>query len=166
MRKRSKYRPRQVLTDPVGWVMSGLKPLASIKDEHLLLVSKNHSAMGELTHGRGNRDHIDVLIAALNMTEGLYRVRANLGKAWASEIRAGQDALLEMTRRGVARADRFVFTGPEMAAVNVALEIHDEQLNQCTVAELEAAIQIAKREIHLKRARLIEEEKEKELCGS
>lgn len=51
-----------------------------------------------------------------------------------------------------------------MAAINLALEIHDQQLNQCTVAELEAAIQIAKREIHLKRARLIEEEKEKASC--
>jgi hypothetical protein len=165
MRKQSKYRPRGVRVDALNWVLSGLKPLASIKDEHQLLVSKNHAAMNEITQGRGNRDHIDVLIAALNMTEGLYRVRAALGQDWAPEIRSGQDALLAMTRRGVERGDRFVFTGPEMAAINLALEIHDEQLNQCTVAELEAAIQIAKRKIHLKRARLIEEEKEKASCG-
>jgi hypothetical protein len=165
-RKRSKYRPKGVRVDALNWVLSGLKPLASIKDEHLLLVSKNHAAMNELTQGRGNRDHIDVLIAALNMTEGLYRVRAELGQDWAEEIRAGQDGLLAMTRRGVGLGDRFVFTGPEMAAVNVALEIHDAQLAQCTVAELEKAIEIAKREIHLKRARMIEEEKETASCGS
>lgn len=165
MRKRSKYRPKGVRIDAVNWVVGGLRPLASVKDEHQLLVAKNHAAMNEITQGRGTRDHIDVLIAALNMTEGLYRVRSALGQDWAAEIRAGQDALLAMTRRGVQRGDRFVFTGPEMAAINLALEIHDAQLNQCTVAELEAAIDIAKREIHLKRARMIEEEKETASCG-
>lgn len=165
MRKRSKYRPKGVRIDAVNWVVSGLKPLASIKDEHQLLVAKNHAAMNEITHGRGKRSHIDVLIAALNMAEALYRVRANLGKDWAAEIRAGQDALLVMSRRGVARGDRFVFTGPEMMAINLVLSIHDQQLEQCTVAELESAITIAKNEIRAKRARMIEERKETASCS-
>lgn len=164
-RKRSKYRPKGVRIDAVNWVVAGLQPLRSVKDEHLLLVSKNHAAMNEITQGRGTRDHIDVLIAALNMTEALYQVRADLGRDWASEIRLGQDALLTMTRRGVQRGDRFVFTGPEMQAINLVLDVHDVQLGQCTVAELEKAIDLAKQEIRNKRARMIEQDKG-EPCGS
>lgn len=155
MRKRSKYRPKGVRIDALNWVVAGLQPLRSVKEEHLLLVTKNHGAMVEIAKGRGTREHLDTIIAALNMTEALYRVRAGLGKDWAAEIRAGQDALLTMTRRGVER-DRFLFTGPEMQAVNLVLEIHDAQLNECTVAELESAIELVKREIQNKRARLIE----------
>lgn len=166
MRKRSKYRPRGVRIDAVNWVVSGLQPLRSVKDEHLLLVSKNHAAMSELTQGRGTRDHLDIMIAAMNMTEALYRVRAALGKDWADEIRAGQDALLVMTNRGVERGDRFLFTGPELQAVNLALEVHDAQLDTCTVAELEAAIELVKTEIRAKRARVIESSKETASCGS
>lgn len=165
MRKRSSYRPKGVRLDVVNWVVAGLKPLRSIKEEHLLLVTKNHAAMVELAQGRGNRDQLDIIIAALNMAEALYRVRAALGKDWQEEIRAAQDALLTMTQRGVERGDRFVFTGLELQAVNVALEIHDAQLDQCTVAELESAIDIVRKEIHSKRARLIER-KEVAPCGS
>lgn len=164
MRKRSKYRPKGVRIDAVNWVVSGLQPLRSVKDEHIALLTKNHGAMMELAQGRGTRDHIDTIIAALNMTEALYRVRAGLGKDWAAEIRGGQDALLAMTRRGVER-NRFLFTGPEMQAVNLALEIHDAQLDQCTVAELEAAIELVKREIQNKRARAIESKEQQACCS-
>lgn len=155
MRKRSAYRPRAVLKDPVAWVVNGFKPLTSVKDEHTSLLAKNHSAMGEIVQGRGTKAHIDVLIAAVNMAEALYRVRAGLGKDWAAEIRAGQDALLSMARRGVAKGNRFLFTGPEIQAVNTVLEVHDAQLGECTIAELESAIGIAKQEIRAKRARSI-----------
>lgn len=164
MRKRSKYRPKGVRIDAVNWVVSGLQPLRSVKDEHIALLTKNHGAMADLAKGNGTRDHIDIIIAALNMTEALYRVRAGLGKDWAAEIRAGQDALLTMTRRGVER-NRFLFTGPEMQAVNLALEIHDAQLDQCTVAELEAAIELVKREIQNKRARAIEFREQQACCS-
>lgn len=53
MRKKSKYRPKGVRIDAVNWVVAGLKPLRSVKDEHLALVSKNHSAMVEIAQGRG-----------------------------------------------------------------------------------------------------------------
>lgn len=165
MRKKSKYRPKGVRIDVVNWVIGGLRTLRSIKDEHLLLVTKNHGAMVEIAQGRGSREHLNTLVAAMNMTEALYRVRADLGQDWADEIRAGQDALLAMTRRGVERADRFVFTGPEMQAVNLALEIHDAQLDMCTVAELESAIELVKKEIQNRRARVIERT-EVSLCGS
>jgi len=150
MRKRSKYTPRPKLADPVAWVINGFKPLAVVKDEHLKLLAKNHAAMDEITHGRGTKAHVDVLIAVVNMAEALYKVRDGLGRDWADEIRAGQDALLAMARR-----PKFVFTGPEIQAVNTVLEIHDAQLSECTIAELESAIGLVKHVIRAKRARVI-----------
>lgn len=165
MRKKSKYRPRAQLTDPLSYVLNGFKPLASVKDEHLKLLAKNHSAMGEIVQGRGTKAHMDVLIAAMNMAEALYRVRDTLGRDWATEIRAGQDALFNMAQRGVSKGNRFVFTGPEIQAVNAVLEIHDAQLGECTIAELESAIGIAKQEIRSKRARVINDERTA-ACGA
>jgi len=155
MRKRSKYRPRQTLQDPLSWVLNGLKPLTDIKEEHLKLLSKNHAAMDEVVHGRGTHKHMDVLISAANMAEALYKVRDDLGRDWATEIKAGQDALVAMARRGVSRGDKFLFTGPELAAVNLLLEIHDAQLAKCTVDQLERALRIVAKEILAKRARKI-----------
>lgn len=155
MRKRSSYRPKAVRLDNMAWLKQGMVPLREVKSEYLMLRVKNHAAMTEITQGRGGRDHVDTLIAALNMTEALARVRATLGQDWADEIRAGQDALLHLARRGIAPGGRFVLTGLEMAAINLALEVHDAQLEQCTVAELEKAIGVVHEELRSRRARII-----------
>lgn len=164
MRKRSKYRPRGVRLDNVNWVVQGLQPLSSVKSEYLGLCTKNHLAMTDIAQGRGTSEQVNAIIAALNMTEALTRVPPFLGKEFSTEIRVGQDALFEMVRRGMERDNRFVFTGPELAAVNLALEIHDAQLGACTVAELEKAIYVVQAEIRTNRARVIE--RKETACGS
>lgn len=138
MKKRSKYRPRGVIMDAVNWVVAGVKPLSSVGSEAVNLKIKNHDALDLARTGQATRVHLDVLIAALNMTEAL--ALANLGKDWTTEIRAGQDALLAMAQRGRRNDNRFVFAGPELTAVNLVMEIHDAQLDACTVQQLERAI--------------------------
>lgn len=96
---------------------------------------------------------MDVVIAALNMTEALARLR--IGSELTDQIRAGQDALYALAQRGT-RLGRFVFTGPELQAINLAMEIHDAQLDVCTIAELEKAVEIVKQELRSKRMRVIE----------
>lgn len=96
---------------------------------------------------------MDVVIAALNMTEALARLR--IGNELADKIRAGQDALYALAQRG-ANIGRFIFTGPELQAVNLAMEIHDAQLDVCTIAELEKAVEIVKQELRHKRMRVVE----------
>ena len=96
---------------------------------------------------------MDVVIAALNMTEALARLR--IGGELADQIRAGQDALYTLAKRG-ANIGRFIFTGPELQAVNLAMEIHDAQLDVCTIAELEKAVEIVKQELRHKRMRVVE----------
>lgn len=155
MRKRSKYRPRQVFADPVAWVINGFKPM-SAHSEAIGLKIKNHQALFDVTHGDGNKDQVDVLIAAMNMAEALYLVNPDLGKQYAAEVKAAQDAIYNMARRGVAKG-KFLFTGPEMQAMNTGMEVHDAQLDACTVGELESAVKYVYEAIKHRRARPIVE---------
>ena len=148
MRKRSNYKPKGVRPDNMAYILAGFKKLVDLPNENMVVRTKNHLALELSLKGQATRDDLDVLIAALNMTEALSSMQ--LGNDWADEIRAGQDALLAMCRRS-----RFVFTGPEMTAVKLAMEIHDAQLDQCTVQQVETAIALVASEIKAKRARVI-----------
>jgi hypothetical protein len=90
------------------------------------------------------------------MMEGFGRM--GIGDDWQPEIRAGQDALLSVAKRGVKNNMRFVATGPELKAINLAMEIHDAQLDACNVRQLEQALDIVKEDIIYKRARAINDE--------
>lgn len=155
MRKRSKYRPKGVRLDVVRYVIEGMKPMAA-HPAALDLRIKNHQALANITRGQGTRDDVDVVIGALNITEALAS-KVELGDQYAAEIRAGQDALFQMIKRGLER-NRFIFSGPEMRAVNLAMEIHDAQIDAASVADLERALEFVESEIRNKRARVIEKE--------
>ena len=152
MRKRSKYRPKGVIQDTVSHVLGGFR-LVQHTPHAVTLKIKNHQAMASMVAGTGNRDDIDILIAAMNVAEALA-ITAELGDGYRAEITAAQDALLAMSRRGLER-NRFLFTGPELNAMNMGMEVHDAQLDACTVGQLEKALDFVAREIRAKRARAI-----------
>jgi hypothetical protein len=154
MRKKSNYKPRPVLRDCMAFIKTGFEPVRD-QAETMTLVMKNHAALEEITKGRGNKGHIDTMIVAMNMTEALAMIRDELGADWRDEINAAQDALFAMAQRGVATG-RWLFTGPELTAVNLAMEIHDAQLDACTVVELQKAIELSKRIIRAGKARVID----------
>lgn len=154
MRKRSKYKPKGVRVDAVNWVLSGMRPMR-LHSEATMLRVKNHAAMKDMVEGRAVRDTVDVLIAAMNMTEALSLVRAQLGADWRAEISEAQNALFTMAQRGVNKGNLFRFTGPELTAMNLAMEIHDAQIDNCTIKELEQAMDIIHETVRNKKARAI-----------
>lgn len=153
MRKQSKYRPKGVRVDAVNWVLSGLKPVVA-HTEVLNLRTKNHSAMASMLAGTGTRDDVDILIAAINMTEALSLIRGELGIDWKQEINAAQNALFTMAQRGLTK-NRFLFTGPEMQALKLAMEIHDAQIEQSTIQDFEKALALVNQTILSNKARRI-----------
>jgi len=158
MKKRSKYRPKGVLSDPLGWVLSGLKPFVSVPVSTDLRI-KNHSAMDTLRRGDATRAEIDVLIGAFNMCEAYMRLRPELGSDWADEIKAGLDALHAVGRRG-AESGRFILKASELVAMNLVMEIHDAQLENTTVRDMEKAMDIVTQEYRARRMRpIVEKEK-------
>ena len=159
MRKRSKYRPKGVIPDPIKYVLSGVQPVEKSEGGTNLLII-NHDALNNVRLGRGTRDDIDVLIAAFNMMEALAILKPELGQDWRVEIRAAQDALWELGRRG-AETGKFILRGTELTAINLGMDIHDAQLEKCTVFEMEKAIEYVRSVLRSKQARPIVPRKEK-----
>jgi len=158
VRKRSKYKPKGIRTDAVNWVLAGLKPFASV-DVSTNLRIKNHDAMDTLRRGDATRADIDVLIGAFNMAEAYMRLRPELGADWAEEIQAGLDALHAVGKRGV-ESGRFILKASELVAMNLVMEIHDAQLDNTTVKDMELAMDIVSAEYRAKRMRpIVEKEK-------
>ena len=154
MRKKSNYKPRPVRVDNLNWILSGMKKVGTLPSAGVELKLKNHEALDSILKGQGTREHIDVLIAAVNICEALVRVRDDLGLDWANEIKAAQDAIYTMAKRGVEK-NSFVFTGLEMTAMKLVMDVHDAQLDNCTVKEMEQAMFIVYEEVRLKKARPI-----------
>lgn len=154
MRKRSSYKPKGVRLDTINWVLSGMRPMR-LHAEATTLRLKNHAAMKDMIEGKADRNTIDTLIAAMNMTEALSLVRDELGADWRAEITAAQNALFTMAQRGVNKGNVFRFTGPELVAMNLAMDIHDAQIDNCTIKDLEKAMDLIERTIRDKKARAI-----------
>ena len=153
MKKRSKYKPKGVRIDAINWVLAGLKPFNDVAVSKDLRI-RNHDAMNTLRKGEATRHEIDVLIGAFNMTEAYAKLRPELGSDWAEEIKAGQDALHAVGKRGAA-SSRFILTAKELTAMNLVMEIHDAQLDNTTVNDMEKAMDIVNQDHRHKKVRTI-----------
>ena len=159
MRKKSKYKPKGVRLDVMTWVQAGLKTFASLPVGVDIRI-KNHAAMDALRRGDATKDDIDILIGAFNMTEAYTTINPEYGADWADEIRAGQDALLAVGRRGVKSHNRFILKAQELVAMNLVMEIHDAQLDKTTVRDMELAMDAIDKIYKLRKARpIVEQEK-------
>ena len=154
-KKKSKYRPRPLIYDTMNFVKVGITPVADIGEQATTLQMVNRDALEEILKGRGTKWHVDTLIEVFNLCEAMAMMR--MGHDWMEEIHEAQDAILSMARRGV-KGGSFVFTGPEMAIVKTIMELHEEQLKQCTVNQLDDAMRLVKECKRLKKARKIMEE--------
>ena len=156
MKKKSKYKPRGVRYDNLSWILGGMKKVGSLPTAGVALKLKNREALDSILTGHGTKEHVDVLISAVNMSEAMIRIRDELGMDWKEEIKAAQDAIYTMGKRGIEK-NRFAFTGPEMTAVKLVMDLHDAQLDDCSVKEMEQALFIVNEEIRLKKCRPIVE---------
>jgi len=152
MRKRSKYKPKGVRLDNMAWVQSGLRRVDEVSESATIKI-RNHDAMNTLRLGTATKVEIDVLINALNVSEAL--AHNGVGSDWMPELRTAQDALYTLAKRGLT--SRFIVRGEELKALNLAMEIHDAQLEAVTVKQLEAALDFVNETVRLKKARPIVE---------
>jgi hypothetical protein len=151
---RKKYKPKGVILDTINWVRAGFKKVDDVSAGTTLKI-RNYDAMNNLRMGVASRRDVDSIIDAMNMAEALSR--RGIGGDWLPEIGDAQDKLLEMARRGVANDYRFIVKGPELTALNLAMEVHDVQLSTVTVRELEIAINDVLETQRLKKMRRIVE---------
>ncbi len=152
MRKRSKYRPRSVLLNTMGYVLESFTPISKLDRYFVDLKIKNHLALNNLTKGVAMRDDIDTLIQSVNIVEALYRM--GFGREYADDVRAGLDALHTVGVRGVTTG-RFILKSEEMNALNIIMELHDAQLEVITLKDMENAIKLVNEELRQKKMRPI-----------
>jgi len=137
MRKRSKYRPRAILQSPLDFVLSGLKPVRDLPGIYLSVQIKNRQALEQLRKGDATKQDIDMLIGAINISEAL--ATNGSGSDWLKEINEAQNALLELARKGVERNMRFIMTAKQWEALKLVMDVHEEQLANATVYDIEKA---------------------------
>ena len=153
MKKKSKYKPKGVRMDALTWVISGFKKVAEVPDAGTKLMLKNHISFDEIREGRGDTHHVDNLITMVNCAEAL--AKRQLGRDWLEEIGQAQDAIFAMAQRGIS-GKKFLFSGEELKAVQTIMELHDEQLRNCSVRTLELALEDIEKEYKGNKMRKIE----------
>jgi hypothetical protein len=148
MRKRSKYKPKPVLLNPMGFVMENLSPVRSHTAFMLDLKIKNHAALEALTKGNASRADIDTLVAMGNVTEAFARM--GFGKDYSDVVKQGLQSLRSVGARGAA-ANLFILKAAEMSALNEFMELHDAQMEVVTLKDMDAAIALVREEFRLKK---------------
>ena len=157
MKKRSKYRKKVVLINPVAYVLESIKPVRYHDDYLINLKIKNDDSMASLTRGVATRKDIETLINMVDASEALYRM--GFGEGYGDVVSEGINALREIGRRG-AQDNRFIVKAQEMTALNAAMELHDAQMDIITVKDMERAIEMVNREFDQGKMKTIVERKE------
>jgi len=152
VRKKSKYKPRQVLQNPLGFVLENITPITQHEDYLLNLQLKNSSAMERLLQGKATKKDMNTLIAMSNITEALQMM--GFGTEYKEVAVDGREALIGIIMRAV-KILRFTPTGKEIQSLNMLMELHDAQMDVITVKSMDEAINLAKKQIILRRATVL-----------
>ena len=152
MRKRSKYKPKGVRLDTIGYVMESIKPVAKHESYLLDLKIKNSEAMVALMRGDATKRDMDILIAMSNIVEALYRL--GFGSEYKDVAIGGREAILNIVHRAVT-TKRFVPTAEQIKALQLLMELHDAQMDVITIKDMERALALAADEITHKRATVL-----------
>lgn len=134
---RKKYRKLTFGTNPL-LVLENLSPL-SLRDQMKFSILA-HETHTRLVIGPGTMDDAMLVGGTLNVSE-LMGTKYLVGHDWLAEILAAQQALGAMMARG-EEAGVYAYTKVEKEAVDLALEVHDAQLEdkRITPARIDAIV--------------------------
>lgn len=154
MRKRSKYKPKPVLANPLGYVMESATPLIEHETYVVDWQLRNNSAFEKLLKGLADKKDINTLVAARNITEGLMVTLK--GTDTDGTLARSAVALIELCDRGNA-GKSLVMKAEELQAMRDMMQLHDELLEVVTVRQFERALEYTKNEIKVGRASQLKE---------
>jgi len=153
MRKRSKYKPKGVRLDPLNYVITGITKISARESEYVTMHLKNMSALDSLTKGTANKGEIDIVIGVINVAEALCEL--GFGKEYHQLVLDASSALYDVCKRSLDINDRFICRGEELSAIKTGYEVHDAQMEVCTIGELEKALDLIKAVLSEKKAKVI-----------
>jgi hypothetical protein len=143
------------------FVLSGMKPVRDLPGVYLSAQLKNRVAFEQLRKGAATKQDIDMLIGAVNIAEAL--AIKGLGYDWLKEINQAQEALLALARRGVENNMRFIMTAKQWEALRLVMDLHEVQLAQATVQDIEKAYDFVQAVIRQGKARAIVQSRKEEV---
>lgn len=129
---RKKYRPRLVASNPIEYVLSGLRNVTPQEMTSVGII--NHGALVALVTEAGNKDEWGYLNGAVNLA--LVLAEKGFGYEFWGELREAQLALANVGRRWL-KWQKWQITELEERILGRALEIHDAQLALTVVKDIE-----------------------------
>jgi hypothetical protein len=149
MRKRSTYRPRPQLANPVEYVTESAQPLIEHSPSMVLTWKiRNTESFGKLIRGEATKPDMDNLIASRNITEALLVVCGV--KQDDGTLARSACALIEICDR--LNEGKKALRAAEMQALRDLLSLHDNIIDLISVKQFESALHYAKSEIKAGRA--------------
>jgi hypothetical protein len=132
---------RQTLCDPVSYAIEGASKLPSEQAERIIV--SNARAFTALRIGAATRDDFDKLTQAALMADDLRRFK--LAREHKATFAAAIDALTAILTRSISltahgSTPRYVATGPELNAIELALLVHSVQVRAVSVREMESSV--------------------------
>lgn len=152
MRKKSSYKPRAKIPNPIAFVLTNVSTLSSERSFEITMRASNYAAIDEIAMGRGTSEHLRVLVDAFNMAFVL--AKRGKGKDYLPEIGNAQQALHQLAERST-RIGRYTLTGLELSAIRRGLEIHDSQLDEVSIGELGSAVDYIIQRARTKQTRVL-----------
>jgi len=138
MRKRSRYRPKPIIVDVMSHIKQGELPATAAETTIRRLRVANHGAMDLLIRGAGTYQDTMTLRHMLITAKALAKHKH--GRDWLPKLVQAEAELKALQARG----GRYIMRAQEITALNLALQVHDLQIDDCTVKQLEDAIDAAK----------------------
>jgi hypothetical protein len=139
---RKKFVSKWAKVNTLELVADRIKPVSKQGSWMLDRMLKASAGLASLVHGNANREHMNDIVACHNMTWALQRHR--VGEDYDAMTDASEKAIRGITDR-FKTLGRYVATGPEIKALQDILELHQAQLDICTVGQVDEAYEYAKR---------------------
>jgi hypothetical protein len=155
MRKKSKYKPRGVRLDTMHWVVTGMTKVSAKESEYVTMHLKNMSALDSLTKGTATRQEADIIIGVINVAEALCML--GVGSEYRQLVLDASSALYAVCKRSFecSFSNRFICTGVELTAIKTGYQVHDAQMEVCTLAMLDKALDTIASTLKQKKGKII-----------
>ena len=131
---KKKYKPRVASVSPLQYVLSGFSKISN--DASLRLRTLMHSAYDAMTSGNATKRDWQEMTDALNVALALSRLYYD--GAYSEKIEEAQRGHAAAGNRYL-RGLPFSYNLAEMAAVRETMLVHEAQLDQATVENIENA---------------------------
>lgn len=148
MSKRKAYRPRQMSLNPMRVAINRAATLT--KQERGMIMGEARPSFDRLREGRANRQDWCYLADAANVGEALSGIGICSDEASRKILMDMQLALKSIAER-VNASKCWTARGPELSAILEGLDRHELQLQFCSLAELQRAVDITRKQIQAAR---------------